>query len=143
MIPRLAAKTREDAIAELAGVMADEGFVDDKKSLRDEALKREAVLSTAVDHGLAFPHVRGVEGGGLAFALGLSPKGIRFDDHGKLTKIVFLIAIPTAATAFYLKLLAGLTETFHGADSRKTLLAAKDPDALWKTLIKLTRTTIR
>jgi mannitol/fructose-specific phosphotransferase system IIA component (Ntr-type) len=143
MIPRLTAKTKEDAILELATSMADVGFVDNAENMTTEALARETVLSTAVDHGMAFPHVRGIDGGGLSLALGLSPKGINFDADGPLSKIIFLISIPTAASAFYLKLLAGLMETFRQAEARKVLMAEKDPEKLWKSLIKLTRTTIK
>jgi len=144
MIPRLVSATCEEAIRELAGKMEEQEFVNDGDKLADAAIRREAVVSTAVDHGLAFPHARGVEGGGLSLALGLSPKGIRFEAAARSrTRIVFFLAIPTAASAFYLKLLAGLTETFRDADARKTLLAAKEPGDLWKTLVKLTRSTIK
>lgn len=108
MITHLAGTDRDEAIAELCGRMGTEGFVDNAAGLTEEALRREAIASTSVDHGLAFPHVRGVEGGGLTLALGLSRKGIRFDGTGKnLTRIVFLMVIPTAASAFYLRLLVG------------------------------------
>ena len=144
MAPRLAAKDAQEAITELAEMMQTQGFVDKADRLIEEALRRETVVSTAVDHGLAFPHVRGVEGGGLTLALGLNPRGIHFDGAGTgLTRIVFFMVIPTAASAFYLKLLAGLTETFMKADARKTLLANKDPEKLWKALVKLTRSTIK
>lgn len=143
MIPRLKATTRDEAIAELATKMQEEGFVDDAGKLVDAALKREAIVSTALEHSLAFPHVRGVEGGGLTLGLGISPKGIKFDGHDKnLTKIVFFLVIPTAASAFYLKLLAGLAETFSDADARKALSAEESPEKLWKALVKLTKKTI-
>jgi PTS system nitrogen regulatory IIA component len=143
MMPRLEATDKEGAIKELGLKMADEGFVDNGAKLVEESLRREAILSTAVDHGLAFPHVRGVEGGGLALALGVSAKGIDFGSPKGKTKIVFFMAIPTAAAAFYLKLLAGLTETLRNADTRKSITAEKDPDKLWKVLCKLTRATIK
>ena len=54
-----------------------------------------------------------------------------------------MIAIPTAASAFYLKLLSGLTETFVKVDARKALMAEKEPDKLWKALVKATRATIK
>ena len=143
MIPRLASTTREEAIRELAAKMQEASFVDDAGKLVEAALKREAIVSTALDHGLAFPHVRGVEGGGLTLGLGISPKGIKFDGHDKgLTKIIFFMVIPTAASAFYLKLLAGLAETFSEAEARKTLMAEDSPEKLWKVLIKLTKKTI-
>lgn len=143
MIPRLEAKTSEEAIRELGLKMAAEGFVDNGPKLVEEALRREAILSTAVEHGVAFPHVRGVEGGGLALALGISEKGIDFGGSKGKSRIIFMLAIPVAASAFYLKLLAGLTETLMDPDNRKVLTAAKDPDDLWKALTRVTRSTIK
>ena len=143
MIPRLQATDKDAALRELAGKMEAESFVEKAAKLVEAALKREAIISTAVDHGLAFPHVRGVEGGGLTLALGVSPKGIAFDTGQKaLTHIIFFMVIPTAATAFYLKLLAGLAETFSANDARHALLAEEDPVKLWKLLKKLTRRSI-
>ena len=143
MIPRLKAATRDEAIRELATKMQEEGFVDDAEKLVDAALKREAIVSTALDHCLAFPHVRGVEGGGLTLGLGVSAKGIKFDGNDKnVTKIIFFLVIPTAASAFYLKLLAGLAETFSDADARKAITAEETPEKLWKLLVKLTKKTV-
>jgi mannitol/fructose-specific phosphotransferase system IIA component (Ntr-type) len=144
MVPQLGSGNAEGVIRELALRMEEAGFVDDAEKLVEGGMSREAILCTAVDHGLAFPHVRGVEGGGLTFALGLSRQGVKFGapDDG-LSKIFFLIVIPTAASAFYLKLLAGLTETFMKADARKALMAEKEPEKLWKALVKVTRATIK
>jgi len=86
--------------------------VDKADKLIEAALRREAILSTAVDHGLAFPHVRNVEGGGLTLAMGITAKPIQWTMDGEpATRMVFFMAIPTAASAFYLKLLSGLMET--------------------------------
>lgn len=147
MIPNLEATDAEGAIRELACKMEAEGFVDKADKLVERALQREAIVSTAVDHGIAFPHVRGIEGGGLTLALGLSKKGVKFAANGNeeknLTKMIFFLVIPTAASAFYLKLLAGLTEAFIKPDVRKAILAEKDQDGLWKALIKATRLTVK
>ena len=144
MVPQLAATDRDEVLAELCGKMGAEGFIDNPARLTEEALRREAITTTAVDHGLAFPHIRGVEGGGLTLALGLSRKGIRFVPGSKnLTRIVFLMVIPTAASAFYLRLLAGLTQTFREEDARDLLFKAETADELWKALNKATRLTIQ
>jgi mannitol/fructose-specific phosphotransferase system IIA component (Ntr-type) len=144
MISKLESENKEGAIRELAYKMEYEGFVDKADKLVEEALRREALVSTAVDHGLAFPHVRGVEGGGLALALGINRKGVPFGGPEKsVSHIIFFIVIPTTASAFYLKLLAGLTETFMKADARKALMAEKDEQGLWKALVKTTRATIK
>jgi len=143
MVPKLAATMREEVISELARVLADGGFIEDPATVTELALRREAIVSTAVEHGLAFPHVRDVEGGGLTFALGLKEKGVDFGaPDGHLSKIFFFIVIPTPATAFYLRLLAGLVRTFDSSEARKALLECEKPDQIWKTLAKLTRETI-
>jgi mannitol/fructose-specific phosphotransferase system IIA component (Ntr-type) len=144
MIPELEATDKEAAIREMAQRMGSEGYIDKEDLLIEEALGREAVLSTAVDHGLAFPHVRGVEGGGLTLALGLSTKGIKFDSKSsELTHIIFFLVIPTAASAFYLKLLAGLTETFMDDDNRQLMMDAKTSKALWAVLTKATKRCVK
>lgn len=144
MITELASDDKAGAITELAQKMEEEGFVDKADLLIEEALRREALYSTAVDHGLAFPHVRGVEGGALTLSAGLSRKGIHFDGpKGALTHIVFFMMIPTAASAFYLKLLAGLTETFMEETARDALMESEDQTAMWKALVKVTRKAIK
>lgn len=142
MIPKLEATDMEGAIRELATKMHTEGFVDNIENLVEKALGREQSMSTAIDHGLAYPHARGVEGGGLALALGLSPKGIEWAP-GNVSKIIFFFLIPTSASAFYIKLLSGLTETFMKPEARKALMAEKEQEKLWKLLVKLTRSTVK
>ena len=140
MVVGLDGKTREEAIAALADAMEKGKFIANADSLITAALEREGVLSTAME-GIAFPHVRGVEGGGLTLAMGVSKRGI--DWGGEKVNIVFLSAIPVAVSAFYLRLMAGLTQAFAKDANRKALLDAKDGKALWKALQKATRTTVK
>jgi mannitol/fructose-specific phosphotransferase system IIA component (Ntr-type) len=143
MLPRLEAENGRDAIVELAGLMASQGFVEDPDSLVAAALRREASAPTALGHGLAIPHVRGVEGGGLTFALGLKPAGMMFDPATKEpAQIVFFMVIPAAASSFYLRLLSGLIETFRDGGARGKLLDCETPEKMWKVLAKLTAKTI-
>ena len=141
MIADLDASTREEAITALARAMEDNKFIANADNLVSQALERESILSTAVGEGLAFPHVRGVEGGGLTLAMGVSKKGIDWD--GDKVHIVFLSAIPVAVSAFYLRLMAGLTQAFDKEANRKAIVTAADGAALWKALQKATRTTVK
>ncbi len=144
MIPNLTSKDKVGVIRELVSALHEGGFVDQSESLIEHAMNRESLLSTAVDHGLAFPHVRGVEGGGLTLSVGVHRKGIHFNGpKGRMSKIFFFMVIPTAASSFYLKLLAGLTETFMIKDARDALMEAKSPEDLWKVLTKLTRKAVK
>ncbi len=143
MVPDLKATTGAEAIAELAEAMEQKNFVSGAGKLVQTALEREAILSTAMENGLAFPHVRGVEGGGLTLALGVSKKGVKFDDAGNIVNIVFFITIPTAVSAFYLRLMSGLTETFLKEQNREAILSSETPEQLWKALTKATRYSIK
>ncbi|MDF7801889.1 PTS sugar transporter subunit IIA [Pontiellaceae bacterium B1224] len=140
MVVPLKGTTGEEVLAEMCTRMQEEGFVEDGAHLLDLSLQREAIISTAVDNGLAFPHVRGVEGGGLSMVVGISKKGVKFGGPGRtLTRIFFFVVIPTATSAFYLKLISGLSRTFREKEARELLLECKTEDDLWKALIKTTR----
>ncbi|MBR1921349.1 MAG: PTS sugar transporter subunit IIA [Kiritimatiellae bacterium] len=140
MVVDLDSSSREDAIAALARAMEQHHFISNADSLVAAAMDREAILSTAMD-GLAFPHVRGVEGGGLTLAMGVSKKGVDWD--GEKVKLVFLSAIPVAVSAFYLRLMAGIAQSFAKKENREAALAAQDAAALWKVLVKATRQTVK
>ena len=141
MVCDLGSATREQAIAKLALAMEKHGFISSAENLVTAALEREGVLSTAMEGGLAFPHVRGVEGGGLTLAMGVSQEGIDWD--GEKVNMGFLSAIPVAVSAFYLRLMAGLAQSFAKEANRKAVLEAKDAATLWKALQKATRATVK
>ena len=134
----LKAETAQDAIAALAALMEKNKFIANADSLVSSAMDRESVLSTAMDDApIAFPHVRGVEGGGLTLAIGVSKKGI--DWNGSKVNLVFLSAIPVAVSAFYLRLMSGVMQSFSKTENIEAVVAAKDQASLWKTLVKVTR----
>lgn len=143
MISELKSEKTEDAIRELADAMTKNGFVSNPAALVAAAMERESVLSTAMDNNIAFPHVRGVEGGGLTLALGVSKKGFSYDGSGANVHFVFFSVIPVAVSAFYLRLMAGLSEAFAKAENRDALMAATTPAELWKALVKATRYTVK
>jgi len=143
MIPELNGSTRDEVLTEMIQAMAEEGFVEKPETMLESALSRELIVPTAIEHGLAFPHVRGIEGGGLIFAAGLRKQGVKFGaPKNRLTKIIFFIVIPLAASAFYLNLIAGLMETFRETDSRDKILGCKTKEKMWSMLSRLTKKTI-
>ena len=142
MLHKLKGTTDEDVLMEICENMCNEGYVEDCTDLHEAAMRREAIVSTAVGGAMAFPHIRGVEGGGLTLSVGISKKGIDFGGATK-TKIFFYMVIPTAASAFYLKLLSGLTQSFGTAAAREPLLKAKSREDLWEALVRGTRKMVR
>ena len=142
MVVDLQTTDRVGAIAALAMAMERNKFIKNSDSLISAAMDRENVMSTAMGEGLAFPHVRGVEGGALTLAMGISKEGIDWDGENKV-HIVFLSAIPVAVSAFYLRLMSGLVQSFEKDANRKAVLEATDSAALWKALCKATRAAVK
>ena len=143
VIADLKAKNPAEAVRELAEAMAANKYVSNPAALVIAAIERESILPTAVGECLAFPHVRGVEGGGLTLALGISREGIAWDNSGEKVHFIFFSVIPTAVSVFYLRLMAGLTEAFSKQENRDALMAATNNAELWKAFMKATRYTIR
>ena len=143
MLASLKSTTPKDAIAELAQAMSENRFISNPEALVKSAMERENVLSTAMGEGLAFPHVRGVEGGGLALALGLSEKGIVWDADGTKVHVVVFSVIPVAVSAFYLRLVATLCDTFKKKENLALVRSSRTSTELWKNLVKATRYAVK
>ncbi len=143
MLPALGAKTPEEAVGELAKAMSDHNFVSNSEALVKSAIGRERVLSTAMGDGLAFPHVRGVEGGGLTLAIGLSRDGIVWDGDGTKVHVVVFSVIPVAVSAFYLRLVAMLCGAFKKPENLAIVRESATPGELWKNIVKATRHTMK
>jgi len=141
MVPALKAATREEAIAELVAVLAKEKVLVDPEKVVAAALAREHILTTAVGHGLAFPHMRGVEEGMLTFAAGISPTGI--DWAGEKVHLVIFTALPIIASPFYLKLISALAQSFMDDEKLPFVMAATDAKSLWRELNKATRVAVK
>jgi mannitol/fructose-specific phosphotransferase system IIA component (Ntr-type) len=143
MIAKLSATTPEEAVAELAKAMSDNNFISNPEALVAAAMDREQILSTAMGEGLAFPHVRGVEGGGLTLALGISENGIKWDSDGAVVNVVVFSVIPVAVSAFYLRLISNLCESFKKNENLALVKGSKNSAELWKNLVKATRYAVK
>jgi len=125
----LKAKSAEQAIAELHGGLATNNAVIDSSRLIDEFLIRHAMGSSCLDHEVALPHVRTLAVKRIVFAAGRSQSGLAFDAEHPAIRLVFLIGVPTAATAEYLRWVARLARTLRSPSYRSALINASDADA--------------
>ena len=139
MHPSLEATTMADAITELVQGMARSELIDRPDELVESALRRESLAPTTLGSGLAIPHVRGVEGGGLVFSLGLKRDGLANDQSpDDPIRIVFFFIVPTAAGDSFLELLAGLVSVFRERPARERLLECETSTDLFSALTDLT-----
>jgi mannitol/fructose-specific phosphotransferase system IIA component (Ntr-type) len=105
IVPRLQTRQMAGVIRELAGTFGASGGDWNVEELSRLALERESQMSTAMEFGAAFPHVRSKICPRLQFALGRFAVPVEWGGPGSLrVQFVFLNAIPAGDATGYLKL---------------------------------------
>ncbi len=138
MVPSIEAKTKEEAIKVMGHLSADAGFVEDGSHFVEALLRRDALVSTCVGSGMAFPHARGIRACGLTLAVGVCKKGIAMGDDEPL-QMFFVSAVPTQTSVFYLELVSKLARYFSKPENREKLVACETADDMWKIMVKIGR----
>jgi PTS system nitrogen regulatory IIA component len=107
---------------------ANTGMLWDPQRMADAVAEREAMASTAMEHGVALLHPRRPQPsilGQAVLALGITSQGIPFGGlGGGLTDVFFLIA--ATSDHEYLRTLARLSRVINDRDWLNQLRAADD-----------------
>jgi len=136
-LPELEAGDKPGVLAELVAKLV----AGSKTMTRPDAVlqmleSREALGSTAVGPGVAFPHGRTLAVQKLTVLCARSSQGVDFDAvDGQPTHLFFvLIAPPQDSGHKYIKSLAVLTDKLQDADLRGRLMAAADYESFCSVL---------
>ena len=122
------ATTKEYALDRMVEAVYRSGLVADIETLRAAINAREALKSTGIGNGVAFPHVRIDAVRQPALSVGISHGGIDFvaaDD--KPVRIIVLFAMPADSNKVYLGLLAQVMVALKVPDFSERLTACKSP----------------
>jgi fructose PTS system EIIBC or EIIC component len=122
----LAATSKEDAIREMAEMLAATGKVADKDALIEAALAREAQGTTGLGEEIAIPHAKTDAVTAPVVGFARSAEGIDWGSlDGTSAKLVFMISVPEAAAGDeHLRILALLSRKLMDGDFRARLQAA-------------------
>jgi PTS system fructose-specific IIC component len=122
----LTATDRDAAIAELVGIAARTGWVNDPAAVVATALAREATVSTALGDGIAIPHAKTDAVSEPVVVYARSRAGIDWSSRdGKPASELFLIAVPErAAGDAHLTILGALSRKLVNPQFRSELSAA-------------------
>lgn len=117
----------EAVISELADLAAFSIGGEKKISgqIKENLLRRERMLSTAMGVGIAFPHCTSTQTREPVFALGVSRAGIDGDaPDNKLVRIFFVVISPEKDPNAHLEALASASRVFMDQTTREAVLAA-------------------
>lgn len=126
VLEQLAAKSKKDALAEMAGVLAKGKSTCDSGSMLRVLLEREKLGSTGIGGGVAIPHGKLAGLDEILVAFGRSREGISFDAlDGKPVHLIFLLMAPVNSAGQHLKALAMISRMLKDGGFRKKLLEAR------------------
>ena len=120
----LTASDEEEAIRAVTARLAGHPGVKDVAHLAAQVLEREKLSTTALGHGVAFPHARTGEVSQIVIAIGRSREGILFRGADQRVNFLFVIGTPPDRVAQYLALVGRLARLLKEEAMRAQLLAA-------------------
>lgn len=101
---------KDELLAEMARRLALLGVVQDHQALTERLIRRERLMTTAVKHGFAFPHVFSPQVVELSLTIGIIREGTDYQSlDGKPVEFVFLLLGPQERQDLHLRLLARLS----------------------------------
>jgi mannitol/fructose-specific phosphotransferase system IIA component (Ntr-type) len=127
----LKARTRDDALEEIVDLVAPEPESNNRRIILDMLRNREALGSTAVGKGIAFPHGRSLAVSRLMAIFARSQEGIAFSSlDGEPTYLFFaLLAPPQDRSNLYLPALGKIIELVRNDSMREKLMQVTSFDA--------------
>ena len=131
IVPALRARTRDEALAELATFLARHHGDVRAQDVARALAERERLGSTAVGDGLAIPHAKLPGVPRLLACFGRSEEGIDFGaPDGKPTHFFFVLIAPESAPGEHLVALARVSRMFKDSEFRARLERARTAEGI-------------
>ena len=141
----LRAATRDDAMAELVELLANNRKIDppspgsgaasNREKFLAEVRARERSTSTYAADGVAFPHARTEFAKEISLAVGRSENGIPWTGKGEIAHLIFLIAVPERLLSDYLVVIGAIARVTKDAPLRTLLMHAETPADFIATML--------
>jgi len=134
IVPSLKAKSKKQALQELAGRAAEITGLD-VRDIFETLLQRERLGSTGLGHGIAIPHVKFPDLNEIVCLFARVPEPIDFDAlDDEPVDLIFLLLAPEHASGDHLKALARVSRLVREPKMLERLRGAPDTAALREIL---------
>ena len=131
----LKAANKQEALEELAGILAPGPDGVKLETVVEVLLDRERLGSTGIGDNIAIPHGKLANLSKLRLAFGRSLKGVDFNSmDGKPTHLFFLLLAPINSAGLHLKALAKISRMLMSQPFRESLMKAASVDEIYRLL---------
>jgi PTS system fructose-specific IIC component len=125
---RWRAEAKEKILDELVGILEHDARIGNRKKLLEDFINRERKATTAIGHGIAFPHIRSMQAKEFMIGFARSTAGY---DYGALdcqpAHLFFVMAAPPYDDKLYLRVFQTLAEMLQQESFREELMSVKSP----------------
>jgi len=136
-IRQLEAKDKFEAIEELARVFEKSHLCSDISSLINALKEREEIMSTGIGFGIAIPHAKIQTVSEMAFAIGISRRGIDFDSmDGQKVNLIILVIAGEKQHKDYLRLLSNIMSILKKDPVKEMIIQSANPEEIISILKK-------
>ena len=138
VFPRLASTTKPDVLRELSEKVAEAVAGLNVERLNETLAERESLCSTAIDSGVAIPHVKLLDIPDITVAFARSEAGVDFDSlDGEKTRLFAVLITPGNCPAeTRITLLARISKILGQNDVRSRLVASEEASDIYSLLIE-------
>ncbi len=138
------AKTKEDILNEVAGVLAEKHHLEDRKEIFKALMERERKGSTGLGKGLAVPHGRTPKVKGMHVCVVYYPSGKDFEAYDKKPSNLFFSAITSDDYSPHeqLEILRIIAEIYEKTNISEVIKDVKDSKELFDLLMKKEEETL-
>jgi fructose-specific phosphotransferase system IIA component len=125
----LRARRKDEALAEMAGLLVRAGRIREPAAVLEALRAREKQVSTGIGEGIAVPHCVSPELDSTVLAFGRKRKGLPFDATDRRpVRLLFLLAGPEGQQTAHLRLLSRLARLLRDPGFAEGLLAAESAE---------------
>jgi mannitol/fructose-specific phosphotransferase system IIA component (Ntr-type) len=133
----LDSKDKYNSIEELARIFENTDICDDIDGLIAALKEREDIMSTGIGFGIAVPHAKINAVKKMAFAIGISKKGIVFDSiDGEPVHVIIMVAAGEKQHKKYLKLLSNIMSILKIEKIKEKIINSQSADEIIKIFNK-------
>lgn len=125
---QLQSADKETIIEQLLDLAVHTGCVLERDAALRDVLKREEMMSTGLEGGVAVPHAKTQAVSGLTMSLGISREGIDFNAlDGMPSKLLFFLLAPESEAGRNVQVLAQIARLTRNAAFCNLLIHASTP----------------
>ncbi|NQU38722.1 MAG: PTS sugar transporter subunit IIA [Lentisphaerae bacterium] len=135
----LEARNKTAAIEEMIDLLVSDHQISlaNRGSVIEAVMKREQMISTGMEHGVAIPHGAVDSVDDIVAAMGVSRDGIDFQSiDGRPTYIVILLILPSNKYSSSVQAMAGISRVLTSPQIRKSIIEATSSDALLDCILE-------